>query len=149
MDRMRNLYRVLGITNTATEEEIKKAYRTLSKRYHPDANPGDSDREERFKEISEAYAILQSAQKRQDYDKMLMAEEKYTTKKVKKMTNDPSAESSMQFNFSRMDEQFAQYFGFQPKNGKVDEEGFNKSGKTKTNPIDMTEMFERYMGIKK
>ncbi|WP_313152273.1 J domain-containing protein [Lacrimispora sp.] len=152
MDRMKNLYRVLGITNTATEEEIKKAYRTLSKKHHPDANPGDGGREERFKEISEAYAILQNPQKRQEYDQMLKAEEKNTVKKekkVKKMTDDPSAESSMNFNFSRMDEQFAQFFGFQPKNGNVDEEAFNKSGKTKTNPIDMTEMFERYMGIKK
>ncbi|SET56791.1 J domain-containing protein [Lacrimispora sphenoides] len=150
MDRMKNLYHVLGITNTATEEEIKKAYRTLSKKYHPDVNPGDSEREERFMEISEAYAILQNSQKRQEYDKMLMAEEKNTTvKKEKKITDDPSAESSMHFNFSRMDEQFAHFFGFQPKNGKVDEKAFNKSGKTKTNPIDMTEMFERYMGIKK
>lgn len=85
MDRMKNLYHVLGITNTATEEEIKKAYRTLSKKYHPDVNPGDSEREERFMEISEAYAILQNSQKRQEYDKMLMAEEKkYNSKKKEK-----------------------------------------------------------------
>ncbi len=152
MGRMKNLYCVLGITNTATEEEIKKAYRRLSKKYHPDANPGNNDREERFQEISEAYTILQNPRKKQEYDQILKAEEKNTAKKEKKRkatTEERSAQSSMNFNFSHMDEQFAQFFGFQPKNGKMDEKALNKSGKTKTNPIDMTETFERYMGIKK
>ncbi len=151
MDRMKNLYHVLGITNTATEEEIKKAYRTLSKKYHPDVNPGDSEREERFMEISEAYAILQNSQKRQEYDKMLMAEEKNTTvKKRKKRLRTTHQQKVPCILISAVwMSNLHIFFGFQPKNGKVDEKAFNKSGKTKTNPIDMTEMFERYMGIKK
>lgn len=112
---MSNLYRILGVSETASEEEIKKAYKTLSKKYHPDANPGNREAEAHFREISGAYAVLQNPQKRQEYDKAL------------------------QENRSRK-ENFR---------GGADKDNVHAKGKTKTNPIDMTEMFERYMGIKK
>lgn len=64
----RDYYEVLGITKTAADDEIKKAYRQLAKKYHPDANPGDAEAEVKFKEASEAYAILSDAEKRRQYD---------------------------------------------------------------------------------
>lgn len=64
----RDYYEVLGISKTATEEEIKKAYRQTAKKYHPDMNPGDKEAEAKFKEASEAYAILSDAEKRRQYD---------------------------------------------------------------------------------
>jgi molecular chaperone DnaJ len=62
------LYKTLGVSKKASEEEIKKAYRKLARRYHPDKNPGDEEAEERFKEISAAYDILGDPEKRKEYD---------------------------------------------------------------------------------
>ncbi len=64
----RDYYEVLGVSRTATDEELKKAYRQLAKKYHPDTNPGDKTAEAKFKEASEAYAILSDADKRRQYD---------------------------------------------------------------------------------
>ncbi len=65
----RDYYEVLEVSRTADDGEIKKSYRRLAMRYHPDRNPGDSQAEERFKEISEAYEVLSDPQKRQAYDR--------------------------------------------------------------------------------
>ena len=61
-------YEVLGVTKGASEAEIKRAYRVVAKKYHPDINPGDKEAEAKFKEASEAYAVLSDAQKRKQYD---------------------------------------------------------------------------------
>lgn len=66
----KNLYSVLGADEDASQEELKKAYRKLAKKYHPDANPGDREAEERFKAVSEAYDILGNKEKRAQYDQM-------------------------------------------------------------------------------
>jgi curved DNA-binding protein len=66
----RDYYEVLGVKKTATEEEIKKAYRKLAMKHHPDRNPGNKQAEERFKEINEAYAVLSDKGKRQQYDQI-------------------------------------------------------------------------------
>jgi DnaJ-class molecular chaperone len=66
--RRRNPYEVLGVARDADEDTIRKAYRKLARKHHPDVNPGDKAAEERFKAISEAYAILSNAEKRRAYD---------------------------------------------------------------------------------
>lgn len=64
----RDYYEVLGVAKTASQDEIKKAYRKLAKQYHPDMNPGDKEAEAKFKEASEAYGILSDETKRKQYD---------------------------------------------------------------------------------
>ena len=67
-EQKRDYYEVLGVERSADEAAIKKAYRALAKKYHPDANPGDEAAEKKFKEASEAYAILSDPEKRSQYD---------------------------------------------------------------------------------
>ncbi len=64
----RDYYEVLGVDKKASEDEIKKAYRKIAIKYHPDRNPGDKTAEEKFKEAAEAYSVLSDKQKRQQYD---------------------------------------------------------------------------------
>lgn len=66
----KDYYEILGVKKTATEAELKKAYRDLAKKYHPDKNKGNKDAENRFKEISEAYAVLSDKDKREQYDRL-------------------------------------------------------------------------------
>ncbi|WP_266221043.1 DnaJ C-terminal domain-containing protein [Paraliomyxa miuraensis] len=65
---MKDLYQHLGVSRTASADEIKKAYRKLTRQYHPDRNPGDAEAEERFKDVSTAYEVLGDADKRTLYD---------------------------------------------------------------------------------
>ncbi|MBO5565015.1 MAG: molecular chaperone DnaJ [Lachnospiraceae bacterium] len=67
-EQKRDYYEVLGVSKTASEDEIKHAYRVLAKKYHPDMHPGDKEAEAKFKEASEAYAVLSDADKRRQYD---------------------------------------------------------------------------------
>ena len=120
-----NYYQILGLQRDVSQEEIKKAYRRIAKQYHPDSNPGNREAEKKFKEASEAYEVLSNEEKRENYDHKLIAEQKIST-----------------------GESFANFFGFRPSDSKTDEGKNRKTSNTKTNPLDTTEMFERYMGIR-
>src|ERR1700694_5463043 len=65
----RDYYETLGVKRDASDDDIKKAYRKLARRYHPDRNPGDKQAEARFKEISEAHDVLGDPEKRKQYDR--------------------------------------------------------------------------------
>src|ERR1041385_1298092 len=65
----RDYYEILGVTRTASEQEIKSAYRRLAVKYHPDKNPNDASAEEKFKEAAEAYGVLQDSEQRRRYDR--------------------------------------------------------------------------------
>lgn len=69
MAEKRDYYEVLGVSKNASADEIKKAYRQLALKYHPDRNPDDKDAEEKFKEAAEAYSVLSDSDKRARYDR--------------------------------------------------------------------------------
>ena len=100
-------YQVLGVSQTADEDTIKKAYRKAAKECHPDTHPGDKRAEEKFKEIGEAYRILSDRQKRKEYDARAVQKKRESTSGGRKRT-----------------------------------------GTEKINPMDVTDLFERYMGFK-
>ena len=68
MENKRDYYEVLGVSKNATADEIRKAYRKLAIKYHPDKNPGDKEAEDKFKEAAEAYEVLSDQEKRSKYD---------------------------------------------------------------------------------
>lgn len=109
-------YKVLEISREAGEADIKKAYRRLSKKYHPDANPGNAQAEKRFMEISEAYSVLGDKEKRQAYDR---------ERDIPK--NDRAQGRNVKRNTAR--------------------EPYDLKRKNSANPIDTTDLFEKYMGF--
>src|SRR5579862_1860688 len=64
----KDFYEILGVSKSASQDEIKKAYRKLAMQYHPDRNPGNKEAEDKFKEAAEAYDVLSNAEKRKRYD---------------------------------------------------------------------------------
>ncbi|MGO9614095.1 MAG: molecular chaperone DnaJ [Dissulfurispiraceae bacterium] len=67
--KIKDYYKILGVGEHATQDDLKKAFRKLARKYHPDLNPGDKSSEEKFKELNEAYAILSDPKKREEYDR--------------------------------------------------------------------------------
>lgn len=139
-------YKILNVGKEASEEQIKSAYRSLSKKYHPDVNPGNVEAEQRFKEISEAYAVLGDQAKRQTYDKESTAGEVKGGKAAGKKEKSPT-QNQGGFDYQDMSAQFEQFFGFGAKNDTNGKQSKTKKQENKTNPIDMTDMFEQYMGF--
>ena len=80
----KDYYQMLGLSRNASEDEIKKAYRKLALKYHPDHHPDDSESEDKFKEIGEAYAVLSDLEKRKEYDQFGHAgfKRRYTTEDI-------------------------------------------------------------------
>lgn len=68
METKRDYYEVLGVSRNADEKEIKREYRKLAKKYHPDTNAGNPDAEKKFKEVTEAYSVLSDPEKKKMYD---------------------------------------------------------------------------------
>ena len=67
----RDPYEVLGVARSASEDDIKKAYRKLARQFHPDRNPGDKQAETKFKEVQEAYDLVSDKEKRAQYDQLI------------------------------------------------------------------------------
>ena len=109
----KNYYQILGISKDATQKDIKKAYRHLARKYHPDLNPGDKSAEDRFKNINEAYEILSDTEKRQKYDSFgdqwQYAEQ--FAKSGQRRTGKNTGEARTVFEFGDLGDVFGDLFG--------------------------------------
>lgn len=146
MADIKNYYQMLGVAKTATEEEIKTAFRKLAKKYHPDAHPGDVECEKKFREINEAYSVLGDAEQRKKYDEELPG-----AKSAKKTGQEKQSArrqgNSQEVDFENIHQSFASFFGFDPREKKITNE--EKLNPKAANPLDTTDLFEHFMGIKR
>ncbi|WP_339845163.1 DnaJ domain-containing protein [Paenibacillus sp. FSL W7-1088] len=152
---MKDYYAVLGVEHEASSEQIKKAYRQLAKKFHPDVNGGDVQAEARFKQVHEAYSTLGNSELRAAYDQQLLTGRNTgqakgsafnTARSSKGNAKSGSANAEKVWSDpSRMQEQFEQFFGYHPK-GKESPNG-GKAGPNKG--MDMSAMFDRYFGVRK
>jgi len=101
--KFKNYYKILGVSVTSTEEDIKKAYRSLAKKWHPDKNSGKKDAENMFKEISEAYDVLSDAVKRKTFDDFIK-------KSSRKKTYNYTAKTDSESNETEFSDFFKQFF---------------------------------------
>ncbi|TVX92035.1 J domain-containing protein [Paenibacillus agilis] len=151
-----NYYERLEVATTASADEIKKSYRRLAKKYHPDVNPGNEQAEARFKALAAAYQVLSDETSRQAYDEQLTRKGTGATAKSQAGSSSFSqaggqkgsnaASGKVEFDMQKMHQNFERVFGFDPKT----KEGKGKPNRnTKSNPIDTSELFERYFGGRK
>lgn len=123
---MINYYNIMQLPKTASALEIKKAFKKLAKKYHPDINPNNKTAEEKFKEINKAYAVLGNPDKRKKYDEEL--EQFHGTKKTK------PTQSNVKVDFANMNSMFDEFFGKKEKSKEP----------AKTGPINTDRMFESF-----
>lgn len=130
----RDYYEVLGVSKNADESAIKKAYRKLAKKYHPDTNSGDADAEKKFKEVTEAYSVLSDKEKRKLYDQFGHAafDESAGGGAYQHQSQNGGYQRAYHFNSEDMGDIFGDIFGDMfrggQKNGKRSRGGFYQSG---------------------
>ena len=109
--QMRDLYDVLGVDRQANASDLKKAYRALAQKYHPDKNPGDKDAEEKFKEVSNAYQVLSDDDQRARYDR-------FGFDGIRGASGGGAGFSSVEDIFSAFGDLFGDFFGGRSSGGR-------------------------------
>lgn len=138
-----NPYQVLGVSQAADEDTIKKAYRKAAKECHPDTHQGDKRSEERFKEIGEAYRILSDKQKRKEYDAGAVQKKRESEANRNSTGAEKRRAGRGPIDPGDIEKEFERFFS----KGKQSEKKGNGS-QQKINPMDVSDLFERYMGFK-
>lgn len=140
---MKTHYDVLGVNQSATQEQIKLAYRKLSKQHHPDVSGGSKESERIFLEVQEAYKILKDPTAREAYDARLHGSHTSSNPKKEDIKNNRERTTghTQQFNMNDIERNFEHFFGFNPKT-KETSSTLHKTAKK--NPLDTTELFERF-----
>ena len=136
-----NYYEVLGVSESAGDEQIKQAYRRQAKKYHPDLNPDNPAAEAKFKAVVEAYETLSDTEKRKAYDAKRNKKKVYGGQAEKDTGNVPGMD------IGKFTKDMERYFGFSFQEKQTGRQSGNV-GSNKKNPLDMTDMFEAFMNIK-
>lgn len=154
-----NYYEILGVDRDVTPKDLKKAYKKLAKKWHPDLNRDDpKTAEQKMRDINVAYDTLSDEVKRIDYNKKLDSESKNQGQKKSAHETAPpktkrtSTSNSGKVDFGNIHSSFESFFGFNPKNHEVtnaDKLNTFSKDKRKKNPLDTTDFFEKFMGFKK
>lgn len=138
---MKDPYKVLGVPETADDTEIKKAYRRLAKKYHPDTNADNKEAEQKFKEITDAYEILGSEESRKKYHDSIMHDGgRNSEKSNQKHTKNKQNEHVDARNF---EEQFSRFFGFNPKTKEKNKDIKPEDGNT----MDTSRLFNSFFKL--
>lgn len=147
---MKNYYDILAVRQDASQEEIKKSYRKLSKQYHPDLNPNNKEAEIRFREITKAYAVLGSKEARTEYNAKLHTPDGNRDFQKPEQPNVSRPQySSGEFNIGDVGRQFEKFFGFDPKTGERNQTFANAKQENKKGPLDASHIFEGFFRPKK
>lgn len=151
----KNPYEILGVSKTAEEKEIRKAFRALAKKYHPDVNPGNAQAEEKFREINQAYEILSDEKKREKLDRELEAgvgqdatafQGGFTAGKgqnTRKSNSNKSKTSYGNMDFQKFDGMFEEFMGMSPK-----KKNQSKAGASPMDFADVSNKFADFFGFK-
>ena len=157
-----NYYEILGVERNVSPKDLKKAYKKLARKWHPDLNKDNLKvAEEKMREINVAYDTLSDEVKRLDYDKKIDSQsqtqgqrksERTTSTQGQKKTSARTSTTSGKVDFENIHSSFESFFGFNPKTHEVsNEDKLNTFAKDrrKKNPLDTTDFFEKFMGFKK
>ena len=146
----KNPYLILGVAQNAEEKEIRKAFRALAKKYHPDVNPGNQEAEEKFREINEAYEILSDEQKRRKLDEELSGRTHSSAQGFAKSGTNTAGSAQRRttnpygnVNFAKFDGMFEEFMGEPFKKKKE-----TAQGKTPMDFSDVSSNFANFFGFR-
>lgn len=141
---MKDYYKILDISINATKDEVKKAFRSLAKKYHPDRNVNDENSLRKFQEVNEAYEVLSNEDSRREYDKKKSSFEQSNNKETNSENNKSNSEKKKYQDKSdsieNLNKYFESFFGFDANSNKINKDKL----KTQKNPIDTGNMFESF-----
>lgn len=139
---MKDYYAVLGVNRDASQQQIKAAYRSLSKKHHPDLSDGSEKSDAIFKDVQEAHRVLKDESSRQSYDAKWAQkyhqktfEENIAKEEINKQTK------AQTFDFGNLESNFEEFFGFHPKTKRKTSTTNNQD---KKNPLDTSDLFEQF-----
>ena len=151
---MKDYYKILGVSKNADNDELKKVFRSLAKKYHPDRNKDDESAKAKFQDVNEAYGVLSDEKSRKEYDEKRAASNNKKDNQGFKSAGKSSSKTehksessarSKEEAMADLNNYFANFFGFDPKSNNVEKDKLKKQ----KNPIDTSNMFESFFNVKK
>lgn len=141
---MKDYYKILEISMSVTKDDVKKAFRSLAKKYHPDRNVNDTTALKKFQEVNEAYEVLSNEDSRREYDKKLSGFKQGNSKETNSKNNNASSGKTKYQDktesMENLNKYFENFFGFDANTNNINKDKL----KNKKNPIDTSNMFENF-----